>query len=99
MITEVPLGYLIEYRPGDPCIYNVEEFQKETYAYGGLIRGLYISPQPGCDSKPAAYRCLHFWTLAKYWKKEDELHPATPLYMGPVLHNPYAGDLAPNRKD
>lgn len=89
-----PVGYWVEYRPGDPCLYTVEEFGRETYSGGGEIRGLYLRPQPGCKQEPAAYRG-RYWHQAKHFKHNAGLDAgAVPLYFGPVLHDPERdGDL------
>ena len=88
MNVQQPVGYWIEYRPGDPCIYGLADFARETYRSGGEIRGLYTTPQPGCSATPAAYRGRYFHQ-AKHCLHNGGMDPdAVPLYFGQVLHEP-----------
>lgn len=83
---ETPAGYWLEYRPGSPCLYSPEAFSRETRHEGAQIRGLYLSPQGGCQQSPAAYRG-RFWVLAKHFRPGTD-PIAQPLYLGPILYEP-----------
>lgn len=90
-----PVGYWVEYRPGDPCLYSLADFARETYRSGGEIRGLYTAPQPGCKQEPAAYRGRYVHQ-AKHYKHNSLTDPdAVPLYLGQVLHDPARHDSFP----
>ena len=83
-----PIGYWLEFRPGDVCLYTPEDFARETMAPGAEIRGLYTAPQPGCKQEPAAYRG-RYWHQAKHYLHNGGMDPdAVPLYLGQVLHDP-----------
>lgn len=90
-MINLPVGYCLEFRPGDRCYYGLEDFARETHRSGAVIRGLYREPQPGCEQAPSAYRG-RFWHEARHYAYNGRHDPgATPLYMGPVLHDPGAG--------
>lgn len=83
-----PVGYWVEFRTGDPCLYTLEDFSRETFAFGGEIRGLYAEPQHGCKQEPAAYKG-RWWHEAKDYTYNSHMDPdARPLYLGHVLHDP-----------
>jgi hypothetical protein len=83
-----PLGYWLEFRPGDVCLYTLEDFGRETAAASAEIRGLYTSPQPGCNQEPAAYRG-RYWHQARNYMNNSTIDPdALPMYLGQVLHDP-----------
>jgi len=87
-IRWTPLGYWLEWRPGDVCLYTPEDFAREKFAPGAEIRGLYTAPQPGCCAEPAAY-LGRFWHQAKHYTPTSLSDPdAVPLYLGQVLHEP-----------
>lgn len=87
-LTQSPVGYRLEYRPGRPCFYSLDDFARETFAEGAEIRGLYTQPQSGCSDQPAAYRG-RYWHEATHYEGNRYLDPeATPLYLGQVLHSP-----------
>ena len=91
MSTELrwtPIGYWVEWRPGDALFYSPEDFAREKHAPSAEIRGLYTAPQPGCKLEPAAYRG-RYWHQAKHYKHNSGIDPdAVPLYLGQVLHDP-----------
>lgn len=83
-----PSGYWVEFKPGDPALYSPEAFALEKFRWGGQIRALYLRPQQGCSQEPAAYRG-RFWHQAKHYAYNRKIDPgATPMYIGPVLHDP-----------
>jgi len=84
-----PIGYWLEFRPGDVCLYTPENFAREKFAPGAEIRGLYTAPQPGCSAEPAAYRG-RWWHQAKHYQHNNSSTDpdAVPLYLGQVLHDP-----------
>lgn len=82
------LGYRLEWKAGEYCLYTPEDFAREVNTDTARIWGLFSEPQPGCSSEPAAYRGV-FWCEAKYRKANAYMDPdAVPLYLGPVLHEP-----------
>ena len=92
MTVDHPVGYWLEYRPGDPVFYTLENFGRETFASGAEVRGLYTKPQPGCSAVPAAYRG-RYWHQAKHYLHNGGMDPdAVPLYLGQVLHDPAHDD-------
>lgn len=93
-----PVGYRLEFRPGDFCFYSLADFARETFAFGAAIQGLYADPQPGCPAEPAAYRG-RYWHSARHYQGNKQTDPdAVPLYLGQVLHDP-AQDAQPDRSE
>jgi len=90
MILPVPVAYRLEFRPGDPLYYSLEDFALEKHKQGSTIRGLYLKPQPGCPTQPDAYRTPKVFVPRKY-SRGLNLSTMTPLYLGPVLHDPSMG--------
>ncbi len=83
-----PIGYWVEWRPGDVCLYTPEDFAREGFAPSAEIRGLYTAPQPGCNQEPAAYRG-RYWHEAKHYEHNSSMDTdAVPLYLGQVLNDP-----------
>jgi len=82
-----PVGFRLEWRPGDYCFYSLENFSRETQWEGACVCGLYSAPQAGCDPAVAVYRGRH-WLQPRYAPSAGVPGGFTPLYLGPVLHEP-----------
>ena len=79
-------GYRLEWKPGEYVHMSPEYYAKEVCRDGARTWGLYAEPQPGCSAEVAVYRG-RYWIQPKYVYNTD-LKDFTPLYLGPVLHEP-----------
>jgi ADP-ribose pyrophosphatase YjhB (NUDIX family) len=84
----VLLGYRLEWRPGDYVYQTPENYAKEVGTESARVRGLYTTPQLDCPPEIEVYKG---WC----WQRPGKLlYPSlkgfTPLYLGPVLHEPPA---------
>lgn len=81
-----PVGYRLEFKPGDPCYYRPDDYEKERQAgYDGAdIWGLFPEPQPGCPSEVDVYHgwC---WVQPRYVSAVRDMTGFTPLYRGPLI--------------
>lgn len=84
--TAGPVGYRLEWKPGDYVHESVEAFAQEICKESARIWGLFTTPQAGCDPAVAVYKG-RYWVQPKYVHGQS-LDGFTPLYLGPVLHDP-----------
>lgn len=62
-----PLGYRLEWKPGDYCYYTPNDYAREINVDGARIWALFAEPQPGCPSTTEVFLgwC---WLRPKYAK-------------------------------
>lgn len=95
-----PIGYVVEWRPGDQCFYRVEDMAAEAKALEvAEVRALFqVEQEPG--QQPTAWRGL-YWCSAKHREANAYMDPdAMPCYAGPVLRehhiNPEVARIFPS---
>ncbi len=81
-----PIGYRLDFKPGDPCYYTPEQYEIERQAgYDGAdIWGLFPEPQPFCPPCVEVYKgwC---WVPPRYVSSVRDLSGFTPLYRGQLI--------------
>lgn len=79
-----PMGYRLEWKPGDPCHYTPEDYAREGQRAGADVWGLFAEPQPDCPPEIAVYLgwC---WVQPRYVSAVRDLTGFTPLYLGPLI--------------
>lgn len=80
LVFELPVCYVIEWRPDRSVIYTPQEFVRESdeALSAASVTACYANPQRGCSAEPIAYRDDGgSWTLARYAAKTG-----TPAYPG-----------------
>lgn len=79
-----PVGYRVDYRPGDPCYSSPEHYAVDRAAgFQGDVWGLFHEPQPGCSAEVEVYRG-RYWVRPRHASAADAA-TFTPLYRGPQL--------------
>lgn len=80
-----PVGYRLEFKPGDPCYYSPKSYKMaiEAGTANADTYGLFTEPQPDCSNEIEVYKgwC---WVQPKYVHGRD-MSEFTPLYRGPLL--------------
>lgn len=84
-LASAPLGYRLEWKPGEYIHESVEDFQREVCKESARIWSLHDSPQPGCPQEVAVYKG-QFWVQPKYLHKID-ISGYRKLYLGPLLQD------------
>lgn len=81
-----PVGYRVDYRPGDPCFMKPQDWAAEVQAGygGGAVWPLFTEPQPGCPTEVEVYLgwC---WVRPQNVSAVRSLDGFTPLYLGPQI--------------
>lgn len=90
-MIQYPAAYVLEWKPGDYCIYSLRDFQREKYSQSARIFPLFLVPMPGCQQEAYAYwssKTGHY-IQAKYMRSNAaETYPdIVPLYRGPEIHD------------
>ena len=81
-----PVGYRLEWKPGDYCYYNPEDFERETFKAGARIHGLFEAPQPDCPAEINVYHG-NYWVQPKH-VHGDDITGFTKMYLGPCIYDP-----------
>ncbi len=84
-ILNLPDGYRLEFRPGDPCYYSPSNYKSAQDAGfdNADTWGLFKAPQHGCSPDVEVY-------LGWCWKQPKYVYGSSldgfiPLYRGPLL--------------
>lgn len=84
----MPLGYRVEYRPGDPVFMKPQDFGASAKAGydGGAVWPLFAEPQPGCKAEVEVHLgwC---WVQPRYASAVRSLTGFIPLYRGPQIQS------------
>ena len=81
------LGYMLEWKPGDPCFYSVDMFEQESYKDSAKVWALYDSPQVDGKNVVAVYKGK-WWVQPKNMYEGRDYSGFVPLYAGKLLFDP-----------
>ncbi len=86
-----PKYYRFEWKPGDYVYFTPDEYKVAVSKESARIQALYLEPIYGCLAEVEGYLAPEGmtprFTAARYVYKKD-ISQHTPLYLGPVLHEP-----------
>ena len=85
-------AYRLEWKPADWVYTSPKGFEQTIMKDGARIWALYTMPQPGCPNCIELYSGPHFIQPKHVYCKC--LDGFTPLYLGPIIHDPWAVEMA-----